>query len=128
MSWGWNAAGQLGLGDAYEGDDVVASPTCIGQVQSCSRQTVKLAAGRVHSIVAGVHLTASTHGGEQHAQPGLQSLSPESLRTAVVWGNGRNGRLGLGDQISVNAPQMLEIDGQVVDIACGCDHTLVLTE
>ena len=45
-----------------------------------------------------------------------------------AWGSGRNGRLGLGTQLSAPVPELVEfLDGcDIRDISCGHDHTLVL--
>lgn len=62
-----------------------------------------IAAGRVHSLLA----------------------PPVGLLT---FGNGQNGRLGLGSSQSASAPEAVPgfEDAHAVSIACGHDHSLVL--
>jgi alpha-tubulin suppressor-like RCC1 family protein len=50
MSWGWNAAGQLGLGEAHAGEQVVPNPTAVYGIPKNNKGVV--AAGRVHSVLA----------------------------------------------------------------------------
>ena len=119
FAWGWNSAGQLGLGNASLHQDVTPLPTFVGHVQHPWERTV-LAAGRVHSMAATPHLACS------RAQEHLNI----DAGNVYVWGSGRNGRLGLGSQQSFGAPQLVDFDGcgKVSDIACGCDHTLILLQ
>lgn len=51
-----------------------------------------------------------------------------ALTQFYCWGSGVNGRLGLGTQQEATTPEMLaDLDGnEVLDLACGNDHTLVL--
>jgi len=47
-----------------------------------------------------------------------------------VWGDGGNGRLGLGDTVARRGPELVHgawAGARVLAAACGCDHTVVLT-
>lgn len=53
----------------------------------------------------------------------------------MIWGRGRNGQLGRGDQVeSVASPRLTPVectffaDKHVLQVSCGADHTLVLVE
>lgn len=113
FSWGWNSAGQLGLGHTAANNDVVSMPSFTGLV-SPNPSVSLLAAGRVHSVATHCKLESS-----------------DSEQPMFVWGNGKNGRLGLGDQESLDSPEYIDWEGQelsqhgqVLGLACGCDHTL----
>ena len=81
--------------------------------------SARLAAGRVHSLVASV------------SDPEDQHLQGHAGGSNVVYafGNGQNGRLGLGSSQSAGEPEVVQgLEGlSVQDIACGHDHSLVLT-
>lgn len=70
---------------------------------SCTRPLI--AAGRVHSLVA--------------PDVGL-----------LAFGNGQNGRLGLGSSQNAGAPEAVPgfEDAHVVGIACGHDHSTILVQ
>ncbi|KFM23122.1 putative E3 ubiquitin-protein ligase HERC3 [Auxenochlorella protothecoides] len=119
-SWGWNGAGQLGLG-AGEAAEVVATPQLVyGQPRN---RNALLAAGRVHSVLVtderdeqdGAELKDNDHAG---AMAGM----------CASWGSGANGRLGTGQLEEVHHPELLPmLDGEeVAGLAAGLDHTLIL--
>jgi alpha-tubulin suppressor-like RCC1 family protein len=103
LSWGWNAGNQLGLGPT-DGSQVVALPTKL-DIQARAH---RLAAGRAHSLVC------------------RRERSPETY----AWGSGREGRLGSGSQQGSDRPEFVPgLEGcSVLGMACGMDHSLVLTE
>lgn len=143
--WGWNAYGQLGIGD--EGDR--ARPSAV----ATSVRFVSLAAGAFHTC--GVELSGALYcwGGNERGQLGHGSTSPSAtpvrvggdaaaryttiaagaLHTCAVsttgavtcWGDGRFGQLGLGS----NAATMRELPAEVLlaapaaDITAGDRHT-----
>ena len=83
-----------------------------------------IAAARVHSILASE---------DQFIDPELDPDLPHDETLNVLtqlysWGSGHNGRLGLGYQQDMDVPEMVsELDGtEILDVACGHDHTLVL--
>ena len=82
-----------------------------------------VAAGRVHSVLASEDLFVDPEATEQPLDETLDSLTQ-----FYAWGSGHNGRLGLGYQQDMTAPEMIsELDGaEILDVACGHDHTLVL--
>ncbi|BDA43656.1 probable ultraviolet-B receptor UVR8 [Coccomyxa sp. Obi] len=81
--------------------------------------SARLAAGRVHSLVATVSDPESQH---------LQGLAGGN-DVLYAFGNGQNGRLGLGSSQSAGEPEVVQdLEGlSIQDIACGHDHNLVLT-
>ena len=82
-----------------------------------------IAAARVHSILASEDLCVDP---ESADLPHDETLN--SLTQLYSWGSGHNGRLGLGYQQDMDVPEMVsELDGtEILDVACGHDHTLVL--
>eukprot|EP00300_Choanocystis_sp_HF-7_P015538 c19095_g1_i2.p1 GENE.c19095_g1_i2~~c19095_g1_i2.p1 ORF type:complete len:378 (+),score=68.31 c19095_g1_i2:112-1245(+) len=46
----------------------------------------------------------------------------------MTWGENKQGQLGLGNRERAPAPTVAKIDERVVDVACGYQYTLVLTE
>ena len=82
-----------------------------------------VAAARVHSILASEDLFVDI---EATDTPQDETLN--SLTQLYAWGSGHNGRLGLGLQQDMTVPEMVsDLDGaDILDLACGYDHTLVL--
>ena len=82
-----------------------------------------VAAARVHSVLASEDLFVDP---ETAHLPHDATLN--SLTQFYAWGSGHNGRLGLGYQQDMTVPEMVsELDGaEILDVACGHDHTLVL--
>ena len=82
-----------------------------------------VAAARVHSILASEDLFVDTDAVDAPHDETLNSLTQ-----VYAWSSGHNGRLGLGLQQDMTVPEMVsELDGaDILDIACGYDHTLVL--
>ncbi|DBA88888.1 hypothetical protein WJX79_001006 [Trebouxia sp. C0005] len=121
MAWGWAAAGQLGLGQCHQGSHTVVHPTPIFGLPENNRALV--AAARVHSVLASEDLFVDP---ETAHLPHDDTLN--SLTQFYAWGSGHNGRLGLGYQQDMTVPEMVsELDGaEILDVACGNDHTLVL--
>ncbi|KAL4434482.1 hypothetical protein ABPG75_000923 [Micractinium tetrahymenae] len=140
-SWGWNSAGQLGLGQ-FVTDECVHRPTPIYGIPS--NKHALLAAGRVHSLLAtdeqtGPYPLHSTSGGGSSSSnsncSGSSSEAAErgrrgaSMVTMVLsWGSSANGRLGNNLYESSAIPELVpDLDGEeVLQLACGLDHTLVL--
>ena len=85
--------------------------------------TAIVAAARVHSVLASEDLSIDP---ETADLPHDETLN--SLTQMYSWGSGHNGRLGLGYQQDMNVPEMVsDLDGtEILDVACGHDHTLVL--
>ena len=90
---------------------------------------VHIAAGRVHSMIAAPSQT-SFWDAAQGPSGGQWSLRDEGWQgdALLIWGNGQNGRLGLGSSESVGEPEVVaNLEGfQILDMACGHDHSLVL--
>ncbi len=82
-----------------------------------------VAAARVHSVLASEDLFVDP---ETAHLPHDDTLN--SMTQFYAWGSGHNGRLGLGYQQDMTVPEMVsELDGaEILDVACGHDHTLVL--
>ncbi|KAL3146508.1 hypothetical protein ABBQ32_000759 [Trebouxia sp. C0010 RCD-2024] len=121
VAWGWAAAGQLGLGQSHQGSHTVVHPTQIFGLPENSNAMI--AAARVHSVLASEDLCDDP---ETAGQPHDETLN--SLTQLYSWGSGHSGRLGLGYQQDMDVPEMVsELDGtEILGIACGHDHTLVL--
>jgi alpha-tubulin suppressor-like RCC1 family protein len=121
LAWGWNCAGQLGLGGPGEEADVVTTPRLIFGVAK-SRPAL-VAAGRVHSVlvnddVAHDRGTIVTAFGRRWP-----------CQTMVhAWGSAANGRLGTGTYEDSAFPELVPaLEGElVVGVAAGMDHTLAL--
>ena len=137
FSWGWNAAGQLGLGSTFANEDIVSEP-CQVDLVSTDPQLTLLGAARVHSIATHCKPLAVSHTTDNDAAEPLSTslMLRENLRQehagVFVWGSGRNGRLGLGLQESCNHPQELDLrdwackSDALSAMACGSDHTCLV--
>ncbi len=109
--WGW----KHGLAGHPE---TLLAPVSVPGLPSNTH--ARLAAGRVHSLIATTAAGADTQ----------QSSETRGRNDALyAFGNGQNGRLGLGSSQSVFEPQLVQdIEGlSIKDVACGHDHSLVLT-
>lgn len=100
------------------------TPTCIYGV--AHNPSALIAAGRVHSVLVTDDVRHYT---DSSAQPRAYGKSWPCLTMTHSFGAAANGRLGTGTYESSAFPELVpELDGEaVLDIACGHDHTLVLT-
>ena len=93
-------------------------------------ERVHIAAGRVHSLIAAPSEALSFWDAAEGPFSTQWSLQDEGWRgdALLSWGNGQNGRLGLGSSESIGEPEVVaELEGyQILDMACGHDHSLVL--
>ena len=98
-------------------------PVCLQIFGLPENSKAMIAAARVHSVLASEDLYIDP---ETAGQPHDETLN--SLTQLYSWGSGHSGRLGLGYQQDMDVPEMVsELDGtEILDIACGHDHTLVL--
>ena len=121
LSFGWNTAAQLGLGEPGEDAETVYQPTFIFGVSNC--RTAKVAAGRTHSVLINDDIVH-----EKSTMPTAFGLSWPCLTMCHTWGSAANGRLGTGTYEDAPFPELLpSLDGELLlDVACGMDHTLVL--
>lgn len=57
------------------------------------------------------------------------SLSTAATSAVYSWGRGEDGQLGLGDTSDQHRPVLIDAlqERQIVQIACGSGHTVVLT-
>jgi len=119
-SWGWNTAGQCGVGKDASGD-IVPVPTPIYGV--ANNLSALIVAGRAHSV-----LVTDDIRHDSETQPKAFGRSWPCLTMCHTWGSAANGRLGTGTYESSPFPELVPVlDGEaVVDVACGHDHTLVL--
>ena len=100
LAWGWNAHGQLGLGD----DNVRPDPRPLRSLLASGVRICFLSAGSSHSVAVDDRGGAYSFGGNSH------------------------GQLGVGDCGDRLVPCRLDTDGQrVVDVACGARHTVLCT-
>jgi alpha-tubulin suppressor-like RCC1 family protein len=122
LSWGWNSALQLGLGEVEESErEIVYRPRLIFGV--AKNRSAMIGAGRVHSVL----ITDELHQ-EKAVTPTAFGRTWPCLTVAYTWGSAANGRLGTGTYEDAPFPELVtSLDGEiVVDLACGMDHTLVL--
>mmetsp|Transcript_30194 Transcript_30194/g.85273 ORF Transcript_30194/g.85273 Transcript_30194/m.85273 type:complete len:798 (-) Transcript_30194:182-2575(-) len=99
--WGWNAFGQLGLGEISVGNPI-------------PQRNVWLLKQHVRQVAAGQFATAAvTDAGE-----------------VFSWGLNEAGQLGKGDFSSsaVEVPQRIHIDAHIVSVSVGYAHMLALSE
>jgi hypothetical protein len=99
-TWGKATHGRLGLGAIVE--EQKSAPWC--RVETL----------HIHSI----HVTGVACGAEHMFAFGNDGL--------YAWGNGANGRLGLGDEQNRNVPTEVRGVGRVRDVACGSNFSLAL--
>ena len=90
-------------------------------------QRIHLGAGRVHSLLAAPSEVLSFW----DAAEGIDvSLKDEGWQgdALLSWGNGQNGRLGLGSSHRAVEPEVVaDMEGyRILDVACGHDHSLIL--
>jgi len=122
LSWGWNTASQLGLGEIVENEkEIVYRPRLIFGV--AKSKSAMIGAGRVHSLL----ITDELHQ-EKALLPTAFGRSWPCLTMAYTWGSAANGRLGTGTYEDAPFPELVDsLEGEMmVDMACGMDHTLVL--
>lgn len=93
-------------------------------------QRVCIAAGRVHSLLTAPAEALRVWEASEEPSSGSWSLSDEGWQghALLSWGNGQNGRLGLGSSHSVDEPEVVpDMEGySILDMACGHDHSLIL--
>ncbi|KAK9831040.1 hypothetical protein WJX74_000897 [Apatococcus lobatus] len=117
-SWGWNAAGCLGLGEPGRHQHDVSRPTQVYGVPHNPNGVI--AAGRAHSMLLSEDLLPDP----VEEPPQVKGTSTQLF----AWGSGAQGRLGSGTQIGCIQPELCDaLEGQpMLHVACGYDHTLVL--
>ena len=61
---------------------------------------------------------------------GSHNFAITSFKEVFTWGYGQCGRLGMGDEITYAQPVKLSFFNkmQVVDVACGPDHSVIMVE
>ena len=103
FAWGSNEDGELRFGDAFSDRKEVSDPT---KVSIENVTWTQIACGRYHTVALSIN-------GE-----------------VFTWGSNDYGQLGHGDQKDRNVPTKVEsLSGEIiVKIACGHDHTAVVTE
>lgn len=131
--WGWQH-GLDGIPETPVSPEAIpglALPAATEQAPNESiHERVHVAAGRVHSLIAAPSEALSFWDATQGPSGGQWSLRDTGWGgdALMSWGNGQNGRLGLGSSESVGEPEVVaELEGyQVLGMACGHDHSLVL--
>lgn len=101
-AWGAGSAGRLGTGS--DQDQLIPTP-----IEYFMRKNITI----VDIAVGGGHTLALSSDGRLFA-----------------WGFGTNGRLGLGDDMDRQEPTPVTFfdDKDVLAIACGLDHSLVIAQ
>ncbi|PRW58731.1 ultraviolet-B receptor UVR8 isoform B [Chlorella sorokiniana] len=119
VSWGWNSAGQCGLGQ-FVTEECVERPTPIYGIPT--NRHALITAGRVHSVLITDEVSERTSAFE------AQGVGRTQLTMCHSWGSAQAGRLGSGMYEDALFPELVpDLDGEhIVDVACGLDHTLVL--
>ncbi|KAL3157799.1 hypothetical protein ABBQ32_012223 [Trebouxia sp. C0010 RCD-2024] len=97
-SWGWNADGQLGLGD----DSGRGEPELVSDAKLQHEHIDQVSCGARHTLVR------STAG------------------RAFVWGWNKYGQLGVGNIDNQVLPHDVHMDGSIVDVACGWWHSMLM--
>ncbi|SCN60673.1 regulator of chromosome condensation, putative [Plasmodium chabaudi adami] len=96
---GLNNHGQLGLGDKTNRNKLTINPIF-------SKQTIRKISCGLEHIVALMH-----------------------NYNVFVWGNNKYGQLGIGDTTKeISTPLLVYFNEKVIDIACGNNHSIFLTE
>jgi alpha-tubulin suppressor-like RCC1 family protein len=105
--WGYNAYGQLGLGNAYSGNNSIGDSEVPASVPP-----VAVGGNNVLQLSAGLHHTCAL-------------LDTGNMR---CWGHNGSGRLGYGSSPGeLHAPtEDVDVGGQVLQIAAGESHTCAL--
>eukprot|EP01083_Nonionella_stella_P050631 134619_1 len=105
-SFGSHYRGQLGIG---KGDDVNEGDTMIHQIKWFELQNKKI---------------VSISSGNYHG------AAIDKAGSVFMWGRGDEGQIGNGKKVDRFMPTKVDgfEDERVVDIACGCHHTMALTE
>lgn len=91
---------------------------------NCSSQLGRTGPENVPLVVDGLvgETLVSVSGGRAH------SIALTSKGEVWVWGCGKNGRLGLGSSSDESEPILIDSLGvEVVQVASGFDHSLILT-
>ena len=129
--WGWQH-GVDGLPEIPVGPQPIPGLAlhAAGEPVPIAGVKVLVAAGRVHSLVSAPSQALSFWDATQGRSSSEWSLRDEGWRgdALLTWGNGQNGRLGLGSSESVGEPEVMAgmEDFCILDVACGHDHSLVL--
>ena len=131
--WGWQH-GLEGIPATHVRPEHIpglALPNAMEQAPGKSvHERVHVAAGRVHSLIAAPSEALSFWHATQGPCGGQWSLRDTGWQgdALMSWGNGQNGRLGLGSSESVGEPEVVaELEGcHILGMACGHDHSLVL--
>ncbi|MFO0453964.1 MAG: fibronectin type III domain-containing protein [Pseudomonadota bacterium] len=106
LCWGFNAEGQLGLGNfTSSSTPVKVGPSVGGGVVS---EVIAVTAGAGHTCVLG-------------------QLTQVSGRQPICWGRNLNGQLGNSTRISSTTPVSI-VDGNFEAITAGSSHTCALRE
>ncbi|KAL0021375.1 hypothetical protein WJX77_009849 [Trebouxia sp. C0004] len=96
-SWGWNADGQLGLGD----DQSRGEPELVSHAQLEDVHINQVSCGARHTLVM------------------------DKQGRAYSWGWNKYGQLGLGDMSNRLVPCCILLDGSVECVACGWWHSML---
>ena len=130
--WGWQH-GLKGLPETLLTPGTIPGLGLQLQGQSALKRPdarVHVTAGRVHSLLAAPAEVLSFWDNPQDPCSSSWSLTEEGWQGDVLlsWGRGQNGRLGLGSSQNFHEPEVVpELDDhQILDMACGHDHSLIL--
>eukprot|EP01132_Coremiostelium_polycephalum_P003660 gene3660-4558_t len=109
--WGRNDKGQLGVGQGVKGDESE------DEIQYFTQPKLVVAPKDVEFGDLKKVCSGSTH-----------SMALTKNGRLYSWGNGYFGALGHSDNLNQLAPKLVNtINSEIMDIACGGDHSLALT-
>ena len=147
-TWGWNVAGQLGIGDTENRHAPV-------KVSVNGQKIVAVAAGTYHTAAVTDSGELWTWGYNGYGQLGVEATADRaapvqvnvngqkivavaagSWHTAAItdsgelwtWGHNGAGQLGIGDTTYRHAPVKVSVNGQSVAVAAGFRHTAAITD
>jgi len=129
FAWGLGSDGQIGVGGKNVHNP---APVKVGGLKELGVKTTKVIAGGGHSAVIGVQ------GRKEEKDENQQQNELEEHDQLFVWGRGREGQLGRGDQresvaATRETPVKVEFFNRynrynVKKVACGSDFTIVAVQ
>ena len=121
-AWGLNNYAQTGIRKgASTGKAAIEEPTIVESLKE--KEVVDMAGGSHHSIAATRSGDCLAWGRVDSYQLGIDKGELERLAAEAIIRNGEDGKLRI-----VVAPQKVDIDGEVRQVAAASDHSLAVTK